>query len=51
MQFSSVPKLIDAYLDAQLRGTAFKGVSLFLYVAKKNPLLLEDAAKVRLTAS
>ena len=51
MQFSSIPTLIDAHVQSQLHNTPFKGASLFLYVAKKNPLVLEDATKIQLTAS
>ena len=51
MQFSSVPTLVDAYVQAQLQNTPFKGASLFLYVASKNPLILEDSTKIKVTAS
>lgn len=51
MQFSSVPTLIDAHLQSQLNNTPLKGASLFLYVAKKNPLTLEDNTKIQLTVS
>lgn len=51
MHFSSVPTLIDAHIQSQLEGTPLKGASLFVYVASKNPLVLEDSNKVQLTAS
>jgi hypothetical protein len=51
MQFSSVPTLIDAHVQAQLQNTPLKGASLFLYVANKSPLVLEDATKIKVTAS
>ena len=51
MQFSSVPTLIDAHVQGQLQNTPIKAASLFLYVAKKNPLLLEDATKIQVSAS
>jgi hypothetical protein len=51
MQFASIPTLIDAHVQSQLHNTSFKGASLFLYVAKKNPLVLEDNTKIQLTAS
>jgi hypothetical protein len=51
MQFSNIPTLIDAHVQSQLHNTSFKGASLFLYVAKKNPLVLEDSTKIQLTAS
>jgi hypothetical protein len=40
MHFSSVPTLIDAHMQCLLEGTVLKNASLFLYVAKKNPLVL-----------
>ena len=51
MQFSSIPTLIDAYVHGQLTSNALKNPSLFLYVASKNPLILEDSTKIRVTAS
>jgi hypothetical protein len=51
MQFSSIPTLIDAHLQLQLHNTSLKGASLFLYVAKKNPFILEDNTKIQLTAT
>lgn len=51
MQFSSIPTLIDAHVQAQLYNTPLKGASLFLYVSTKNPLVLEDATKIRVSAS
>lgn len=51
MQFSSIPTLIDAHVQAQLHNTPLKGASLFLYVSTKNPLVLEDATKIRVSAS
>jgi hypothetical protein len=51
MHFSSVPTLIDAHIQSLLEGTPLKSASLFLFVANKNPLLLEDSNKVQVTAS
>lgn len=51
MQFSSIPTLIDAHVLSLLHEKPLKGASLFLYVANKNPLVLEDSSKVRLLAS
>lgn len=51
MQFSSIPTLIDAHVQNQLHNTPLKGASLFLYVAHKNPLVLEDSTKIKVTAS
>jgi len=51
MQFSSIPTLVDAYVQAQLQGQHLKNPSLFLYVATKNPLVLEDATRIKVTAS
>lgn len=51
MQFSSIPTLIDAYVQAQIQSQHLKNPSLFLFVAKKNPLVLEDATKIKVTAS
>jgi len=51
MQFSSIPTLIDAHFQSQLHNTPLKGASLFLYVAKKNPFILEDNTKIQLTVS
>ena len=51
MQFSSIPTLIDAHVQSQLQSTPLKGASLFLYVAHKNPLILEDSTKIKVTAS
>ena len=51
MHFSSVPTLIDAHMQCLLEGTALKNASLFLFVANKNPLVLEDSNKVQLSAS
>ncbi len=51
MHFSSVPTLIDAHFQNLLGSSQLKSASLFLYVANKNPLVLEDTNKVQLTAS
>lgn len=51
MQFSSVPTLIDAHIQSLLEGSSLKSASIFLYVASKNPLILEDTNKVQLAAS
>lgn len=51
MHFSSVPTLIDAHMQCLLEGTTLKNASLFLFVANKNPLVLEDSNKVQLSAS
>ena len=51
MHFSSVPTLIDAHIQSLLDNSTLKAASLFLFVANKNPLLLEDTNKVQLTAS
>ncbi len=51
MHFSSVPTLIDAHFQNLLENSQLKAASLFLYVANKNPLVLEDTNKVQLTAS
>jgi hypothetical protein len=51
MHFSSVPTLIDAHIKTLLEGSTLKGASLFLFVASKTPLVLEDTNKVQLTAS
>lgn len=51
MQFSSIPTLIDAYVQAQLQNQPLKNASIYLYVAQKNPLVLEDATKIKVTAS
>jgi len=51
MQFSSVATLVDAYVLGQINGKPIKGASIFVYVASKNPLILEDNAKIQLTAS
>ena len=51
MQFSSIPTLIDAHVQSQLQNIPLKGASLFLYVAHKNPLILEDSTKIKVTAS
>lgn len=51
MQFSSVPTLVDAHVQAQLQNSPLKGASLFLFVAQKNPLILEDATKIKVQAS
>lgn len=51
MHFSSVSTLIDAHVQSLLEGTPLKGASLFLFVASKNPFVLEDTAKLQLTAS
>jgi hypothetical protein len=51
MHFSSVPTLIDAHIQSLLEGAPLKGASLFLFVASKSPLLLEDTSKVQLAAS
>ena len=51
MQFNSIPTLIDAHVHSQLHGTHLKGASLFLFVASKSPLVLEDSTQIRVTAS
>jgi hypothetical protein len=51
MQFSSIPTLVDAHVQAHLHSTPLKGASLFLYVSSKNPLVLEDSTKIRVSAS
>ena len=51
MQFSSIPTLVDAHVQTQLQNSPLKGASLFLYVAHKNPLVLEDSTKIKVTAS
>lgn len=51
MQFSSIPTLVDAYVQAQLQNQHLKNPSLFLYVSRKNPLVLEDATKIKVSAS
>lgn len=51
MQFSSIPTLIDAHVLSLLDGKPLKNIALFLFVASKSPLVLEDNAKIQLTAS
>ena len=51
MQFSSIPTLVDAHVFSQLQNIPLKGAALFLYVANKNPLILEDSTKIKVTAS
>jgi hypothetical protein len=51
MHFSSIPALVDAHLLSLLAGSPLKGASLFLFVASKDPLVLEDSGKVRAIAS
>lgn len=51
MQFNSIPTLIDAHVHNLLHGSHLKGASLFLYVASKSPLILEDSTQIRVTAS
>ena len=50
MQFSSILNLIDTSFQHQVNSTPFKGASLFLFVAKKEPLQLQDTNRVTLTA-
>jgi hypothetical protein len=50
MQFSSIPTLIDAYFYHELNQKPLKGASIFVVVSSKNPLILEDHTRSRLTA-
>jgi hypothetical protein len=51
MHFSSIPALIDAHVLSLLGGAPLKGASIFLYVAGKNPLILDDSSKARAVAA
>jgi hypothetical protein len=51
MEFSSIATLIDAHVLSVLEAKPLKNIALYVYVASKNPLVLEDNAKIQLTAS
>lgn len=51
MEFSSIATLIDAHVLSVLESKPLKNIALYVYVASKNPLVLEDNAKIQLTAS
>jgi hypothetical protein len=47
MHFSTIPALIDAYLNSLITKKPLKDAALFLSVISKDPLVLEDSGKTQ----